>query len=72
MIVHYGPAHTPHVDWIANRADIDASKVVWARDMGAVQNQELVDYFKDRRTWLVNADDPSPALEPYSAAVPAK
>jgi hypothetical protein len=72
VIVHYGPAHTPHVDWIANRADIDASKVVWARDMGAVQNQELVDYFKDRRTWLVNADDPSPALEPYSAAVSAK
>jgi hypothetical protein len=69
VIVHYGPQHTPHVDWIANAANIDASKVVWARDMGDAQNREIVDYFKDRRAWLVNADDSSPKLQPYVAAV---
>jgi hypothetical protein len=71
VIVHYGPDHTAHVDWIANRADIDASRVVWARDMGDEQNQELLHYYKDRRAWRVNADHSPPQLEAYGPAVPA-
>lgn len=68
VIVHYGPGHSPHIDWIANRADIDASRIVWARDMGAAQNEELIQYFRDRRVWLVNADEAAPQPEPYPAA----
>lgn len=71
VIVHYGPGHSPHIDWIANRADIDSSKIVWARDMGEAQNEELIRYFKDRRAWLVNADDPAPQPEPYGPATAA-
>ncbi len=66
VIVHYGPEHSAHIDWIANRADIDASKIVWARDMGDRGNQDLLIYFKDRRCWRIEADDPSPKLEAYS------
>ena len=69
VIVHYGPAHVPHDDWINNRADIDASKIVWARDMGDNQNQELLIYFKDRRAWRVDPDDARPTLEPYGPVV---
>jgi hypothetical protein len=72
VIVHYGPNHSTHIDWIANRADIDASQVVWARDMGAEKNEEIVSYFKDRRAWRVNADDDSPKLEPYGATAASK
>lgn len=68
VIVHYGPRHSPHIDWIANRADIDASKIVWARDMGETQNAELIRYFKDRRAWVVNADESAPQPEPYNLA----
>ena len=68
VIVHYGRNHVPHEDWINNRADIDASKIVWARDMGDAQNLELLLYFKDRRAWRIDADDPAPTLEPYSLA----
>ena len=71
VIVHYAPDHSSHIDWIANRADIDASKIVWARDMGNPRNQELLLYFKDRRTWRVEADDSTPELEPYNADSPA-
>lgn len=67
VIVHYSAKHIPHEDWINNRADIDAAKIVWARDMGTADNRELVAYFKDRKIWLVNADDPSPAPQPYSS-----
>lgn len=68
VIVHYGPKHSAHVDWIANRADIDASKIVWARDMGEAQNEELIRYFKERHVWLVNAEDALPQPEPYGPA----
>jgi hypothetical protein len=71
VIVHYGPHHSPHVDWIANRADIDGSQIVWARDMGPEKNEEIVSYFKDRRAWWVNADE-SPQLEPYGATAASK
>jgi hypothetical protein len=66
VIVHYGPNHSSHIDWIFNRADIDGSKVVWARDMGDSRNQELLLYFKDRQAWRIEADDPVPKLEPYA------
>jgi hypothetical protein len=71
VIVHYGASHIPHIEWVYNRADIDASKIVWARDMGASQNQELLLYFKDRGAWRVNADDPAVQLEPYRSSIPA-
>jgi hypothetical protein len=49
LLVHYGAEHDPRSSWVSNGADIDGSKVVWANDMGPQQNQELIDYFKDRR-----------------------
>jgi hypothetical protein len=55
--------------WIANRADINSAKVIWAWDMGPAENEELIKYFKDRHAWLVNADDSPPELLAYSAAV---
>ncbi len=65
VVVHYAANHTPHVEWVNNRADIDASKIVWARDMGDAKNRELLRYFHDRSIWFVNADDSAPRLESY-------
>jgi hypothetical protein len=51
--------------WVYNNADIDHSKVVWANDMSATENAELVTFFKDRHVWLI-APDANPAkLSPY-------
>jgi hypothetical protein len=71
VIVHYAPNHIPHAEWVYNRADIDAAKIVWARDMGEAGNQDLLLYFKDRRAWKIDADDPAPKVEPYGNAVAA-
>ena len=65
IFVHYEPIHDPHREWVYNHADIDVSKVVWAQDMGAAQNAELMSYFKDRIAWMLNADQNPPKLEPY-------
>ena len=52
-------------EWVYNEADIDNSRIVWAWDMGASENQELVDYFKDRRVWQVEMTANSPKCLPY-------
>jgi len=51
VIVSDGPLHSLHRDWVYNDADIDASEIVWARDMGAERNRELLDYYPDRKIW---------------------
>ncbi len=67
VIVQYGPDHVAFDEWVYNDADIDAAKVVWARDMGASANADLILYFKDRQIWLLEVDDESPPkLLPYA------
>jgi len=53
-IVRYTPRHVPFDDWVYNAADIDNSKVVWARETAATS--ELLQYFSDRTAWLVQPD----------------
>ena len=64
VFVRYGPNHILHYDWVYNAADIDASQVVWARDMGPQQNAELISYFLDRSVWLVQIDS-TVSMTPY-------
>jgi len=66
-IVRYGPDHDPNREWVYNQANIDAAKVVWARDLGKDQNQDLLKYFHDRKVWLVMGDgnDPAHSRLPY-------
>ena len=66
VIVRYRPDHDFILDeWVFNNADIDGSKVLWARDMGA-QNEELVQYFRARKAWLVEPDYHPARLTPYA------
>jgi hypothetical protein len=51
--------------WIYNDADIDASKVVWARDLGAEGNRTLLEYFRDRKIWVVDPNVEPATILPY-------
>ncbi len=56
-VVRYAPSHDPlGVEWVYNAADIDAAKVVWAREMSPDRNRELITYFSNRKVWLVEPD----------------
>ena len=67
VIVRYAPNHDFMAEWVYNGADIEHERIIWARDMGSAKNQEVIDYFKDRRVWLVEPDETPPRLQPYSA-----
>jgi hypothetical protein len=66
VFIKYAPLSMWPYDWAYNSADIDGSKVVWAMDMGASSNQELIDYYKDRQVWLVEPDGDGAKWGPYS------
>jgi hypothetical protein len=64
VFVSYAPDFDPDREWVFNGANIDAQKIVWARDMGAEKNRELLEYYRGRRFWQVEADGRA-QLEPY-------
>lgn len=65
VIVRYAATHWPLDQWVYNGADIDQQKVIWAQDMGPAGNRELLDYYKDRKAWLVQPDLSPVSVVPY-------
>jgi hypothetical protein len=65
VLVRYGKSHIPDDESVYNAADIDAAKVVWARDMDEQNNRELLMYYKDRQVWVFEPDEDPPKLAPY-------
>ena len=66
VLVHYGPDHNVHREWVYNAADIDHAKIVWAREIPGRDLRPLLDYFKDRKIWVVEPDTSPPKLEPFA------
>jgi hypothetical protein len=67
VLVRYSPHHDSLDEWVYNAADIDGSKVIWAREMSPAEDRELLDYYKDRKVWLVEPDKAPASLSPYVA-----
>lgn len=64
-IVRYAPDHSPVDEWVYNRANIDASKVVWAREESPEADRALLRYYHNRTAWLVEPDTNPPTVIPY-------
>jgi hypothetical protein len=64
VFVRYYPPHT-FQEWVYNAADIDGSRIVWARDLGFAENEKLRSYYSDRAAWLFEPDFHPPRLTPY-------
>jgi hypothetical protein len=69
-IVRYTPNHYPLEEWVYNSADIDNSKVIWARELDSSNNDKLIRYYKDRHVWLVQPDATPATLSAFP--VPAQ
>jgi hypothetical protein len=56
VLVHYGTHHEIYEELVYNRADIDRSKIVWARSLGSEKDQRLVQYYAGRQVWSLEED----------------
>ncbi len=70
VFVRYSPRHGFQEEWVYNAADIDAARVVWARDLGPAANQSLRDRYPRRSVWLLEPDFNPPKLAPFPAEPP--
>jgi hypothetical protein len=72
VLVRYSASHEAGEEWVYNSPDLDASKVIWAREAegsdNQVENQKLMDYYKDRHVWLVEPDQAAVSIEPYATS----
>ncbi len=62
IFVHYSPHHIFQHEWVWNAADIDASRVVFARDLGLRENKKLMQYYPARRVFWFEPDAEPPQL----------
>jgi hypothetical protein len=69
ILVRYKPSHFVGEEWVYNRADIDRSPVVWARQMSP-DNSRLIRYFRGRKFWCLEADVQPYDLEPCEVPAP--
>jgi hypothetical protein len=65
ILVRYTGSQSPHEEWVYNSANIDAQDVIWAHDLGDVENARLLEYYKDRKIWLFQPDITILRLDPY-------
>jgi hypothetical protein len=65
VIVRYGAFHNIHAEWVANAADIDASRIVWAREIAGLDLAPLLAYYRGRNVWIIEPDEILPRLYPY-------
>jgi len=71
VFVRYLPDHNTDSEWVYNKADIDNSLLIWARDLGPEQNNRVIAYYgQSRRYWLLEADEPVPQLKDYNSGQP--
>lgn len=64
VLVQYGPVamdavkkHRNYQELVYNHADIDASKVIWARSLGAEKDAALIRHYPNRDIWMVEEND---------------
>jgi hypothetical protein len=65
VLVRYAPDHDTNYEWVFNSADIDASPVVWAREMSPEQDRLFLEYYRNRKVWLLEPDQKPPKLSLY-------
>ena len=67
VFVQFSPKRNSLDQWVYNGADIDGSKVIWARQMDAANDMDLMRHYQGRTAWLVRMDTEPASVSPYPA-----
>lgn len=67
IMVRYEPDHNLLEEWVYNKASIDDSPVVWARELGDGRDEKLLAYFEQRTVWLLEPDTKGATLAPIDS-----
>jgi len=51
VFVAYGARHSFYNEWVWNAADIDSSRIIWARDLGPENDARLMTFYPGRSVW---------------------
>ncbi|MGQ0641182.1 MAG: hypothetical protein ACT4P6_10500 [Gemmatimonadaceae bacterium] len=62
VLVSYGRKHSTHEEWVHNAADLNETKVLWARSLAPEKDARLMQHFRDRTPWKVHVDSGGPKL----------
>jgi hypothetical protein len=57
VLISYTPNRVFYNEWVFNGADIDRQLIVWARSMDKESDDQLIEYFADRRIWRITVND---------------
>ena len=64
VFVEYGPRHDVHQEWVYNGADLEGTRILFARSILPGANERLLALYSGRRAWLLSPDD-GDRLIPY-------
>jgi hypothetical protein len=67
-IVRYAGKREPLNQWVYNSAEIEGSKVIWAGEVDPASDRELLNYYRDRKVWLVEPDTTPARISRYQWA----
>jgi hypothetical protein len=68
VLVRYSKDHNSGEEYVYNDADIDHSKMVWAREIPGMNLGPLLTYFRNRDVWLYEPDEDDSTVSPYAPA----
>ena len=64
VFVRWSPSKPVMPPWVANSAQFEKSRIIWAHDRGA-ENRELIDSYPNRHFWLLEDDSQGVRIAPY-------
>jgi hypothetical protein len=70
VLVRYAGATAPRYDFVHNGADIENSRIVFARSLDAQRERQTLADFPDRGCWLLTYDESHFSLEPMRGHAP--
>jgi hypothetical protein len=66
LFVRYTRDHLLHDEWVYNRADIEGSRIIWARSLGKASDALVAKHYSGRSVWILTVGKDELRLDSYA------